>query len=99
MRVRFNQPKNLEAVRLGRSLAGGGMRVGRSRGFVQFRPRSYWASYILCPVEGVVLCAKLFNVEHASDALSSQMGRETGAVANFSEDVPARQVFAACKCP
>ena len=75
------------------------MRVGRSRVFAYFRPRIYWASYILCPVEGDVLCAKLFCVELGSDALGSQMGRETGAVANICDDVPARHVFAAWKCP
>ena len=74
------------------------MRVGRSRGFVYFRSQIYRESYILCPVEGDVLCAKLFCVELDSDVLGSQIGRETGAVANVGDDVPARHVFAAWKC-
>ena len=69
------------------------MRVGRSRGFVYFRSQIYRESYILCPVEGDVLCAKLFCVELDSDVLGSQIGRETGAVANVGDDVPARHVL------
>ena len=40
-----------------------------------------------------MLCATLFCIKFGSDALGSQMARETGAVPNFGDDVPARHVL------